>query len=98
MILISSKRAPILPIDGFRKKELQQGCDADLLRTAKPGEMGQFELYKTSYQSDGTYANPQWVGRTHRIRRSFREYKAAPFRDSYLVLSGCSSRLLKNHS
>jgi von Willebrand factor type A domain len=27
--------------------------------------MGPFELYKTSYQSNGIYANPQWLGRTH---------------------------------
>jgi predicted aldo/keto reductase-like oxidoreductase len=33
-----------------------------LAKTAKPGEAGQFELYKTSLQFDGTYANPQWLG------------------------------------
>jgi len=33
-----------------------------LAKTAKPGEAGQFELYKTSHQFDGTYANPQWLG------------------------------------
>src|SRR5258705_4673716 len=33
-----------------------------LTRTAKAAEAGQFELYKTSHQFDGTYANPQWLG------------------------------------
>ena len=33
-----------------------------LAKTAKPAEAGKFELYKTSHQFDGTYANPQWLG------------------------------------
>jgi uncharacterized protein len=33
-----------------------------LIRTAKAAEAGQFELYKTSHQFDGTYANPHWLG------------------------------------
>lgn len=33
-----------------------------LAKTAKAAETGQFELYKTSHQFDGTYANPQWLG------------------------------------
>jgi predicted aldo/keto reductase-like oxidoreductase len=33
-----------------------------LARTAKAAEAGQFELYKTSHQFDGTYSNPQWLG------------------------------------
>jgi hypothetical protein len=33
-----------------------------LATTAKAAEAGQFELYKTSHQLDGTYANPQWLG------------------------------------
>ena len=33
-----------------------------LARTEKAAEAGQFELYKTSHQFDGTYANPQWLG------------------------------------
>src|SRR5882757_1565817 len=34
---------------------------ADLLaKTSKAAEAGQFELYKTTHQFDGTYANPQW--------------------------------------
>lgn len=33
-----------------------------LAKTAKAAEGGQFELYKTSHQFDGTYANPQWLG------------------------------------
>jgi predicted aldo/keto reductase-like oxidoreductase len=33
-----------------------------LAKTAQAAEAGQFELYKTSHQFDGTYANPQWLG------------------------------------
>ena len=33
-----------------------------LAKTAKAAEAGQFELYKTSHQFDGTYSNPQWLG------------------------------------
>src|SRR6266853_67063 len=33
-----------------------------LAKTAKAAGAGQFELYKTSHQFDGTYANPQWLG------------------------------------
>jgi predicted aldo/keto reductase-like oxidoreductase len=33
-----------------------------LARTAKAAEAGQFELYKTTHQFDGTVANPQWLG------------------------------------
>ena len=33
-----------------------------LARTANAAEAGQFELYKTSHQFDGTVANPQWLG------------------------------------
>jgi len=33
-----------------------------LAKTAKVAEAGQFELYKTSHQFDGTVANPQWLG------------------------------------
>jgi hypothetical protein len=33
-----------------------------LAKTAKAAEAGRFELYKTSHQFDGTYANPQWLG------------------------------------
>ncbi len=33
-----------------------------LAKTAKAAEVGQFELYKTSHQFDGTYSNPQWLG------------------------------------
>jgi uncharacterized protein len=33
-----------------------------LAKTEKAAEAGQFELYKTSHQFDGTYANPQWLG------------------------------------
>jgi predicted aldo/keto reductase-like oxidoreductase len=33
-----------------------------LAQTAKAADGGQFELYKTSHQFDGTVANPQWLG------------------------------------
>ena len=33
-----------------------------LARTAKAAEAGQYELYKTTHQFDGTVANPQWLG------------------------------------
>jgi predicted aldo/keto reductase-like oxidoreductase len=33
-----------------------------LAKTAKAAEGGQFELYKTSHQFDGTVANPRWLG------------------------------------
>src|SRR5271165_1075534 len=35
---------------------------AILAKTAKAAEAGQFELYKTNHNFDGTYANPQWLG------------------------------------
>ena len=33
-----------------------------LAKTTKAAEEGQFELYKTTHQFDGTVANPQWLG------------------------------------
>jgi predicted aldo/keto reductase-like oxidoreductase len=33
-----------------------------LARTAKAAEAGRFELYKTTHQFDGTFANSQWLG------------------------------------
>jgi predicted aldo/keto reductase-like oxidoreductase len=33
-----------------------------LAKTAKAAKAGHFELYKTTHQFDGTYANPQWLG------------------------------------
>lgn len=33
-----------------------------LAKTATAAKAGQFELYKTSHNFDGTYANPQWLG------------------------------------
>ena len=33
-----------------------------LAKTAKAAQDGQFELYKTSHEFDGTYHNPQWLG------------------------------------
>src|ERR1700693_5173929 len=32
-----------------------------LTKTSKAAEAGQFELYKTTHNFDGTYANPQWL-------------------------------------
>jgi uncharacterized protein len=44
-------------------KPLESSEVASLLaKTAKAAEAGQFELYKTSHNFDGTYANPQWLG------------------------------------
>jgi predicted aldo/keto reductase-like oxidoreductase len=31
-------------------------------KTASPAAQGEFELYKTSHNFDGTYQNPQWLG------------------------------------
>lgn len=45
----------------FRRMDSSQVA-ALLAKTAKAAETGQFELYKTSHQFDGTYANPQWLG------------------------------------
>jgi len=33
-----------------------------LARTASAAGMGEFELYKTTHDFDGTYQNPQWLG------------------------------------
>jgi len=33
-----------------------------LAKTSRAAEAGQFELYKTSHQFDGTYSNPHWLG------------------------------------
>jgi predicted aldo/keto reductase-like oxidoreductase len=35
---------------------------AILAKTANAAKNGQFELYKTSHNFDGTYQNPQWLG------------------------------------
>lgn len=43
------------PMDGTEVAAL-------LAKTAEAGKNGQFELYKTSHNFDGTYANPQWLG------------------------------------
>jgi predicted aldo/keto reductase-like oxidoreductase len=40
----------------------KQQVAALLARTAQSARSGQYELYKTSYHFDGTYANPQWLG------------------------------------
>ena len=33
-----------------------------LARTVQAAQNGQYELYKTTHQFDGTYQNPQWLG------------------------------------
>ena len=33
-----------------------------LARTASAAGKGEFELYKTTHNFDGTYQNPQWLG------------------------------------
>jgi uncharacterized protein len=33
-----------------------------LTKTEKAAQKGQYELYKTSHEFDGTYQNPQWLG------------------------------------
>ena len=44
-------------------RPMDQAQVASLLaKTAKVAQNGQFELYKTSHQFDGTYHNPQWLG------------------------------------
>lgn len=40
----------------------KQQVAALLARTAQSAGNGRYELYKTSDQFDGTYANPQWLG------------------------------------
>jgi predicted aldo/keto reductase-like oxidoreductase len=46
---------------GFQPMNSSQ-VTALLAKTEKAAEAGQFELYKTSHNFDGTYANPQWLG------------------------------------
>jgi predicted aldo/keto reductase-like oxidoreductase len=46
-----------------RFRPLDEGQIATLLaKTARAAQTGEFELYKTSHQFDGTYQNPQWLG------------------------------------
>jgi uncharacterized protein len=33
-----------------------------LARTASAADKGEYELYKTTHNFDGTYQNPQWLG------------------------------------
>jgi uncharacterized protein len=40
----------------------KQEVGALLAKTAKAAQSGEFELYKTSHNFDGTYQNPQWLG------------------------------------
>jgi aryl-alcohol dehydrogenase-like predicted oxidoreductase len=48
-------------VRSFRPLDSSQVA-ALLAKTAKVAEAGQFELYKTTHNFDGTYANPQWLG------------------------------------
>jgi predicted aldo/keto reductase-like oxidoreductase len=44
-------------------KPMDASQDAALLaKTVNAAKAGQFELYKTSHNFDGTYTNPQWLG------------------------------------
>jgi tyrosyl-tRNA synthetase len=43
------------PLDSAQRSAL-------LAKTEAPAKDGQYELYKTSHQFDGTYHNPQWLG------------------------------------
>ncbi|HET7439943.1 MAG TPA: aldo/keto reductase [Terriglobales bacterium] len=44
-------------------RPMDEGEVARLLaKTASAAQNGQFELYKTSHQFDGTYQNPKWLG------------------------------------
>jgi uncharacterized protein len=45
----------------FRPMTTDQ-VSALLAKTAKAAQSGEFELYKTSHQFDGTVQNPQWLG------------------------------------
>jgi uncharacterized protein len=40
----------------------QEEVTSLLAKTSKAAQDGQYELYKTSHQFDGTYHNPQWLG------------------------------------
>ncbi|HEV2274338.1 MAG TPA: aldo/keto reductase [Acidobacteriaceae bacterium] len=40
----------------------QQQLASILNKTESVAQAGQYELYKTSHQFDGTYTNPQWLG------------------------------------
>jgi uncharacterized protein len=44
-------------------KPLSEQQVATLLqKTASASSKGEFELYKTTHNFDGTYQNPQWLG------------------------------------
>jgi uncharacterized protein len=45
----------------FRPLEARE-VDALLAKTAQAARRGQYELYKTTHQFDGTFHNPQWLG------------------------------------
>ena len=40
----------------------KEQVDALLAKTSKAAQSGEYELYKTSHNFDGTYQNPQWLG------------------------------------
>jgi hypothetical protein len=44
-------------------KQMSQEEVAQLLaKTASPAAKGEYELYKTTHNFDGTFQNPQWLG------------------------------------
>jgi hypothetical protein len=40
----------------------KEEVSALLARTAPAAGKGEYELYKTTHNFDGTYQNPQWLG------------------------------------
>jgi uncharacterized protein len=66
VVITGCDSLPILQqaIDAARSFHLMSKDEvAQLLaRTASAGGKGEYELYKTSHNFDGTYQNPQWLG------------------------------------
>ena len=44
------------------KKMSSEEISSLLAKTAPAAAKGEFELYKTTHNFDGTYQNPQWLG------------------------------------
>jgi len=66
VVITGCESMPILrqALDAARsfKPMSEQQVAALLQRTASASAKGEFELYKTSHNFDGTYHNPQWLG------------------------------------
>jgi hypothetical protein len=45
----------------FRPMSKEQVAEL-FTKTAHAAKSGEYEMYKTSHQFDGTYHNPQWLG------------------------------------